>query len=72
MKSQTTCPRCKRKLEQCGEVGVEGETYAVFQCDDCIVPMKFGNDSIDGAYTFALRPDGSTFDPRADNLNGLQ
>jgi hypothetical protein len=30
--------------------------------------MKFGNDTIDGAYTFALRPGGGTFDPSAGDL----
>ncbi|MCE9533963.1 MAG: hypothetical protein K8T89_23000 [Planctomycetes bacterium] len=65
---KTPCPRCKRTLEQCGEVVVEGESFAVFQCDDCIEPMQFGGESFDAAYTFALRPDGTTFDPSADDL----
>jgi len=41
---------------------VDGQTMAVFQCDDCIVPWKVGNSEFPTALTFALDADGRYLD----------
>jgi hypothetical protein len=38
-------------------------TFPVFQCETCIIPWKVGNSEFPTAFTFALRPDGTWFDP---------
>lgn len=45
-----------------GELDVDGQTMAVYQCDDCIVPWKVGNSEFPAALTFAIDADGNCFD----------
>jgi hypothetical protein len=59
----SSCPKCGRTLQQSGEATCEGETFPVFQCDECIVSTKLGDETFDGALTFALDKHGRRFDP---------
>lgn len=34
------CPKCSAPLEASGELDFEGRTYAVYQCDACLVPRE--------------------------------
>ena len=56
------CPKCRRPLEPSGELDVDGQTMAVYQCDDCTVPWQFGGEEFPAALTFALDADGRYLD----------
>ena len=60
------CPKCNRTLTRSGAVEIEGATFPVFQCDECLVKdARFGD--MEFAYTFALGPDGEPFDPASED-----
>lgn len=60
------CPRCGASLEPSGVVtGPGGESCPVYQCESCTSDWPFGGDVFRVAYTFAVMPDGSVFDPNA-------
>ncbi len=61
------CPKCGRRLQRSGEVEVEGATFPVFQCDECIVPWEVEGEVFDTAFTFAVDAEGKPFDPAAEN-----
>ena len=60
------CPKCTRKLARSGEVEVEGATFPVFQCDECIVQVMMEGEPFDAALTFAVDAAGKPFDPASD------
>lgn len=58
------CPKCGRTLQQSGVLTVGNVELPTYQCDECIVPIDLGaGESIDGALTFCVDPDGNPFDP---------
>lgn len=61
------CPRCSRLLRVSGSVTVDGEAaLPVFQCDECLSVVQAFGDSIEVAFTFVVRPDGSWIEPAAE------
>ncbi len=50
-------------LPKSGEVEVAGQTYPVFQCDDCIVKVEMYGQPFEVALTFAVDGAGTPFDP---------
>ncbi len=60
---KTQCPKCGRLLTQSGEAGVGGETFPVFQCDECIVQTDMMGVPVEVALTFAVDGSGKAFDP---------
>jgi hypothetical protein len=42
------------------------EAVTVFQCDECLQEVEMMGEKWEVAFTFAVRPDGSWFDPKAD------
>ena len=54
-------------LRRSGEVEVEGTTFPVFQCDECITPWNVEGEVFDVAYTFAVDAEGKPFDPAAED-----
>lgn len=56
------CPKFGRPLDSSGDLDVDGQTLAVYQCDDCIVPWQFGETEFPAALTFALDADGNYLD----------
>jgi hypothetical protein len=63
MRDTFPCPKCRRTLHNSGEVEVAGQTYPVFQCDDCIVKVEMFGEPFDAALTFAVDGAGTPFDP---------
>jgi hypothetical protein len=59
----TPCPRCTRVLPQSGEITFAGQTYPVFQCDECLTVTDILGEPFETAYTFALDGQGRPFDP---------
>ena len=50
------CPKCGQPLETSGIMSVGKAELTVYQCDQCVVPLKFGDFTIDGAATFYYDP----------------
>jgi hypothetical protein len=46
------------------------EPVAIFQCDECLQTTTMMGEPIEVAFTFAVRPDGSWFDPKEDDDEG--
>ena len=61
------CPKCNRNLTRSGEVEVEGATFPVFQCDECIVEADMFGEPFETALTFAVDAQGQPFDPASDD-----
>lgn len=58
------CPKCTRILPQSGVADCDGESFAVYQCDECLVPVDLGGgEMFDAALTFCIGKDGKPFDP---------
>jgi hypothetical protein len=57
------CPKCSRLLRRSGEVEVEGTTFPVFQCDECITPWNVEGEAFDVAFT--VDAEDKPFDPAA-------
>lgn len=57
------CPRCKNELQQSGTLDVEGQEWAVYQCDQCTTPWEFEGEKYDTALTFAVDASGRMFSP---------
>ena len=58
------CPKCRRLLEPCGVVQVEGgPEMPVYQCDSCVVPGEVLGVKMDLAVTFCTDEAGRMFDP---------
>jgi hypothetical protein len=57
------CPRCGVMLPPSGVVAVGGHDCPVYQCDDCTDSFAVGGSTFPVALTFAVLPDGTTFDP---------
>lgn len=65
------CPKCNRLLQCSGVLTVtlpDGEfEVPSYQCDECLVMMKFGTGEFEAALTFAVGKDGQPFDPSAED-----
>jgi hypothetical protein len=59
------CPKCNRTLARSGEVVVEGATFPVFQCDECLATVQMFGEPFEVALTFAVDAEGKPFDPAA-------
>jgi len=59
------CPSCRRSLQPCGEVDVDGETLAVYQCDHCTRSWEFDGETFQTALTFAVDAGGRLIDPES-------
>ena len=59
------CPRCSRQLPASGELSVGDDDVTIFQCDECLQTVTMMGENWEVAFTFAVRPDGSWFDPKA-------
>jgi hypothetical protein len=57
------CPKCQPRLAKSGEVVVDGHSFPVFQCDECIAHVEMFGEPVEGALTFAVDADGNPFDP---------
>ena len=56
------CPKCQRSLAPSGELTVDGATFPVYQCDDCLVPTVMFGAPTEVNYTFYLDADGKPVD----------
>ncbi len=56
----TPCPKCRRPVEQAGQVTFDGVTWPVFQCDNpaCEEQTLIGGEPFPTAFTFALNAAG--------------
>ena len=63
------CPRCGRRLPRSGEVEIEGTTFPVFLCNECMTHWTVEGGEFDVAYTFAVDAEGKPFDPAAEDGN---
>lgn len=61
------CPKCARQLEASGMATINEVDYPIFQCDDCMNKVEAFGDTFEVNFTFAVRPDGSWFDPTRDD-----
>jgi DNA-directed RNA polymerase subunit RPC12/RpoP len=61
------CPKCSRQLQVSGVATIDDVDYPIFQCDDCLHKVKAFGDEFEVNLTFAVRPDGSWFDPTKDD-----
>lgn len=61
------CPKCSRQLPPSGTLEADGEEVTIFQCDECLQTVLFDGTKFDVAFTFAVRADGSWFDPKASD-----
>jgi len=57
------CPKCGRKLPKSGEATVAGQSFPVFQCDECLAQVEMFGEPVEVALTFAVGRDGKPFDP---------
>jgi transcription elongation factor Elf1 len=62
------CPKCGAKLVRSGKLTIGDTMVPVFQCDKCTVPWEFDGTTEDVAYTFAVSPKGTAFDPATESL----
>jgi hypothetical protein len=62
------CPKCSALLTRSGEITIGEHCLPVFQCDDCLVDWEFDGTVEQIAYTFAVAPNGTPFDPASDSL----
>jgi DNA-directed RNA polymerase subunit RPC12/RpoP len=61
------CPKCSRSLTPSGTLSIDGEDAAtIFQCDECLQKVDMMGETWEVAFTFAVRADGSWFDPKTD------
>jgi len=60
------CPKCTRQLPSSGTLAVGDEEVTIFQCDECLQAVNMMGENWEVAFTFAVRADGSWFDPKAD------
>ena len=67
MLDQFPCPKCDRLLTRSGEVEVEGATFPVIRCDECVVQAEMYGEPFETAFTFAVDAEGKPFDPAADS-----
>jgi hypothetical protein len=63
------CPKCGRRLTRSGEVEIEGTTFPVFQCNECMTHWTVEGEEFDVTYTFAVDAEGKPFDPAAEDGN---
>ncbi len=59
------CPSCRRPLAPSGEIVIDGQLLAVYQCDACTRPWEFDGQTFQTAYTFALTENGDMVDPES-------
>jgi hypothetical protein len=57
------CPSCKAPLAPAGELDIDGQTLAVYQCDACVRDWRFDGEVFEAALTFAVDEAGRFFDP---------
>lgn len=56
------CPKCTRSLPPSGELTVEGQTFPVYQCDECLVSRDVFGTSMELPFTFYLDAAGVPVD----------
>ncbi len=61
------CPKCGRRRTRSGEVEIEGTTFPVFQCDECISQVEMFGEPVEAALTFAVDARGQPFDPASED-----
>ena len=61
------CPKCNRTLTRSGAVEIEGATFPVFQCDECVAEVEMFGEPVEAALTFAVDAQGQPFDPATDS-----
>lgn len=59
------CPKCSRQLPPSGTLAIGDQEVTIFQCDECLQTVTMMGGEWEVAFTFAVRPDGSWFDPKA-------
>ena len=57
------CPKCKQELSADGQLEVDGQTMAVYQCIDCTRTWEFDGETFEFALTFAIDNAGKMYDP---------
>ena len=63
-RAKQPCPKCNRMLTQDGEVSLDGGTpLPTFQCDECMMKVRFAGSEMEVALTFVRLPDGTICDP---------
>lgn len=62
------CPKCSRELAACGVATGDTDEVPIFQCDHCHSEIEAFGDTFKVAFTFAVNPDGSWFEPAKDGL----
>lgn len=60
------CPKCSRQLPVSGSLTIGEQDVAIFQCDECLQTVDMLGEPLEVAFTFAVREDGSWFDPKAE------
>lgn len=60
---QVHCPRCNRRVQPSGEASVDGKSFTIYQCDECLSPTHFAGEILDLPYMFCIGPDGKPFVP---------
>jgi len=61
------CPKCTRELPPSGTLSLGSEDVTIFQCDECLQKVEMMGDTFEVAFTFAVRGDGSWFDPKTES-----
>jgi hypothetical protein len=61
------CPKCNRTLSKSGEFAIDGQTFPVFQCDECLAQVHKYGEVFEIAFTFALNAQGEPFCPATDD-----
>jgi hypothetical protein len=59
MSRVTKCPKCERRLVQCGEITEGRATYPTFQCDECIAVVQLFGEPAEIPLTFWLDEKGT-------------
>jgi len=61
------CPKCSRQLPPSGTLAADNEEVTIFQCDECLQTVNMMGEDWEVAFTFAVRGDGSWFDPKQES-----
>lgn len=59
------CPKCNRTLRPSGELTIEDQSWAIYQCDECLVRKDFGGEAFDFCLTFGVDRFGAIIDPES-------
>jgi hypothetical protein len=61
------CPKCGRTLQRSGEFAIDGQSFPVFQCDECLAQVEKYGEVFEIAFTFAVNAEGEPFCPATDD-----